>query len=304
MVMLVLRAPFDFLNAVLVANMIERFLRLTEQGDAQGLNQSFWSFLLFTALLFGYNATIWAFVSIKADMLFHEKLRKRLFDIMLSHTQQEMEELSAGDWITRLNTDVDKTANYLTEPINFMHRSIAIVNLVLTSVVLLVLNAKLYLLAMVITVPFFLLGCVIIIRKIPFYRKKAQDAFAIYVNWMEPIVDAGDAIRVFEGRELVLKKVEEASEEIFRENMRAHTLTAASALVNIFSGNLGYLLLLLMGNSMMGSEVRDFAQLSKITQYRGEMMGSFICVNNCQSRMKANLAGAIRVEEIYEDRRS
>jgi|GEM_PF-5221712 len=49
---------------------------------------------------------------------------------------------------------------------------------------------------------------------------------------------------------------------------------------------------------MMGSEVRDFAQLSKITQYRGELMRGVMCVSNCQSRMKANLSGAIRVEEV------
>ncbi|MBR3470580.1 MAG: ABC transporter ATP-binding protein [Lachnospiraceae bacterium] len=297
-VMLILRSPFDFLNAVLGANMIERFLRLAQQQDAQNLQRSFWNFLLFTVLLFGYNATIWATVSVRADMLFHERLRTRLFETMLSRTQQEMEERSAGDWITRLNSDVDKTANYLTEPINFMHRSIAIVNLVLSSVVLMILNAKLYLAAILVMIPFFFLGAVIIIRKIPTYRKKAQEAFATYVSWMEPIVNTGEAIRIFDGGQITLQKVEEASKEILRENMKAHRLTAFSSLVNIFSGNLGYLLLLLMGNSMMGSEVRDFAQLSKITQYRGEMMRSVMCVSNCQSRMKANLSGAIRVEEV------
>jgi len=298
MVMLVLRAPFDFLNAVLGANMIERFLRLAEQQDAQALWQNFWSFLLFTVLLFGYNATVWATISVKADMLFHERLRTRLFETMLSRTQQEMEERSAGDWITRLNSDVDKTANYLTEPLNFMHRSIAIVNLVLSSVVLILLNAKLYAVGVLIMIPLFFLGAVVIIRKVPIYRKKAQEAFATYVSWMEPIVNAGEAIRVFDGGQIVLQKVEEASKEILRQNMKAHRLTALSAMVNIFSGNLGYLLLLLLGNSMMGSEVRDFAQLLKITQYRGEMMRSVMCVSNCQSRMKANLSGVIRVEEV------
>ena len=31
----------------------------------------------------------------------------------------------------------------------------------------------------------------------------------------------------------------------------------------------GYLLLLFLGNSMMGNELEDFARMMKITQYRG-----------------------------------
>ena len=98
-----------------------------------------------------------------------------------------------------------------------------------------------------------------------------------------------------------MDKIEKKSLQIMRENNKAHRLTALASLVNVFSGNLGYLLLLFLGNSMMGSGIRDFAQLTKITQYRGQMMQSVMCVNTCAGRMKTNLSGVLRVEEVLHN---
>ena len=298
MVMLILRAPFDFLSAVLNANMLESFIRLVEKNEGEVLVSTFWKFMIYSILLFIYNASIWMTISIKADMLLHKKLRQKLLCVMLSKTQQEMEMYSAGDWITRINNDVDKTADYLTCPLNFMHAAIATVNLVLSSVVLICINSYLYAVAILVMIPFFILSSVIIIRKIPDYKKKAQEAYAEYTNWMEPIVEAGDAICIFEGQDIVMKKVEAASEKILHENVKAHKLTAWSSFFNVMSGNLGYILLLILGNSMIGSGIKDFAELTKITQYRGQMMMGVMCVNSCINRMKTNLTGAVRVDEV------
>ena len=77
---LFLRLPFDFLNGVISANMLESFIRLAEKGQSENLLKTFGTFLLFTVLLFGYNVTIWATVSVKADMLLQKRLRNRLLN--------------------------------------------------------------------------------------------------------------------------------------------------------------------------------------------------------------------------------
>ncbi len=295
---LLLRLPFDFLNAVLSANMIESFIRLSEVKESENILKTFGIFLLFTFILFAYNATVWSTISIYADMLFHKKLRNRILDIMLSSTGRDMEKLSAGDWITRLNNDVDRTSDYIVTPINFMHVSIAAFNMLCSSLVLVFLNSSLYLLMILVMIPFFMLSNVIIIRKVPFYRKKSQEAYAKYTNWMEPIIESKEAITVFDGSEAVMAKVEEASKEILRENLKAHMLTAWSSFFNIFSGNLGYLLMFIMGNSMIGSELKDFAELMKITQYRAEMLKSINVMNAGFSNMRTNVSSAVRIEEI------
>ncbi len=297
-VIMLLRAPFDFLNAVLGANMLESFIRLIENGEEDRLLSNFWIFLLFTVLLFGYNVTVWSTISISFEMRFQRVTRMKMLEVMLQSTQQDMERYSAGDWISRLCTDIDKLMDYMMSPVNFMHGLIATVNLVFSSIVLLVINGKLLAAALIVMVPFFIISSVILIRKIPYFRLKSRESYARYTNWMEPIITAGDVINVFEGQELVLQKVRETSEKIMRDNMKAHKRSAWSSFFQIFSGNLGYLLLLIMGNVMMGKEIGDFARLTKITQYRGEMMRSVMIVNTCLNRMRTNLAGAVRVDEI------
>ena len=112
-----------------------------------------------------------------------------------------------------------------------------------------------------------------------------------------------EQIDVYEGEEFVLKKVEEVSRDVLRENVKAHLRIAGSSLCNVFSGNLGYLLLLFVGNSMMGEEIQDFAMLSKITQYRGEMTRDVMIASSCFGNMRTNQAGVSRVSEVLEERR-
>lgn len=301
-IVMILRSPFDFLNSVLNANMLESFIRLTDQRDSNNLSRTFWVFLLLTFLLFAYNASIWATVAVKTDMMLHRRLRMKLLESMLSRTQQEMEEYSEGDWITRINSDVDKVADYLTAPINFMHSMIAVVNFVLSSVILILLNPTLFGISIFLMIPFFILNSIVIVKNIPKFRKNAQESFARYTNWMGPIVESGDAIAVFGGQDIVLEKVREESEKIMRENVKAHKRTAWSSAVTATSGMTGYILLLLIGNSMIGTKVRDIAELMKITQYRGHMMMGIMCVNAGINNMKTNLTGAVRVDEILEGR--
>lgn len=300
-IVMILRSPFDFLNSMLNANMLESFIRLTDQRDGDNLSQTFWVFLMFTLLLFAYNASVWATVAVKTDMMLHRRLRMKLLESMLSRTQQEMEEYSEGDWITRINSDVDKVADYLTAPINFMHSMIAVVNLVFSSMILIMLNPTLFGVSVFLMIPFFILSGIVIVRNIPKFRKNAQESFARYTNWTAPIVEAGDAINVFDGQDIVLDKVREESERIMRENVKAHRRTALSSAVTATSGMTGYILLLLIGNSMIGTKIKDFAELMKITQYRGHMMMGVMCVNSGINNMKTNLTGAVRVDEILND---
>ena len=296
--MMILRAPFDFLNAVLASNMLESFIRLVERKEEGELFPNFWIFLLFTVVLFGYNMFVWAVVSMKINIRFIKKLRMRVYKSLLSRTQQEMEKLSAGDWISRLNSDVDKTDLYLVGPLNFMHMVISVVNLSMSAIVLFILNHTMLLVTLAVMLPFFFLSSVVVIKKIPVFKKRSREHYAKFTNWMEPVVNSSEAIKIFEGEELILKKVEEESLLIMKNNMRAHKRTALASGINTFSGISGYLLLLFLGNSMMGSEIEDVARMFKITQYRGEMMKSVMMLNSCIGRMKTNLPGAERVEEV------
>ena len=302
LIILLLRAPFDFLNAILTANMLERFVRIAELGEKEKLLGTFLTFLLLSALLFAYNMTVWMTISVNGTVAMHQKFRRKMLGVILSKEYGEIEKRSNGDWITRLGADIDRTCDYLVAPVNFMHLFIAAVSFLGSSLILIRMNAPLFAIAMAVMIPFFLLGTIVMTRNVPKYKKRAMGKLAEYTNWVEPVLASQVTIRVYEGEEFVLKKVEEVSRDILRENMKAHLRISGSSLCNIFSGNLGYLLLLFVGNSMMGEEIQDFAMLSKITQYRGEMMRDVMIASSCLGNMRTNLAGVSRVSEVLEER--
>ena len=191
-----------------------------------------------------------------------------------------------------------QTDLYLVGPLNFMHLLIASVNMTLSAAVLFMLNRTMLAVSLLVTLPFFYLSSVVAIRKVPVFKKNSREHYAKYTNWMEPVVNASESIRIFDGEELVMAKAEEESLKIMKNNMKAHKRTALATGINTFSGMTGYLLLLFLGNSMIGSELDDFARMMKITQYRGEMMKSVMMINSCVGRMKGNLPAAERVEEV------
>ena len=299
---LILRSPFDLVNAIIKSNMLECFIRLAEQGDKTGIWSSFLTFLLFSCLLFLYNMTVWMTISVSGTVAMHKGFRKKMLKTILDKKFAEIRKQSNGYWINRLGSDIDRACDYLTAPLNFMHLFIALICFVGSSVIMFRINTSLLFISLSVMMPFFLLSSMVILKKVSLYKKKAQEKLAEYTNWVEPVINSHTSIRVFGGEELVLKKVEETSMGILRENMKGHRRIAASALCNIFSGNLGYMLLLFIGNSMIGEGIRDFAMLSKITQYRGEMMGNVMIINNCIGNMRTNIAGVERVNEVLEEK--
>ena len=299
---LLLRAPFDFLSTVLSANLISRFIRLMEQGEKEPLLPTFWLFLLLSLLLFVYNMTIWATISMKLNLLLLSRLRKKLFTHILSSEYANIQCFSSGEWINRMNYDVDRLHAYMMGPVTFMHLFIALVNLVLSSIILAFLNLELLVVSVVITVPLMLLSCVVVVRKIPEFKKRAQEKFGEYTNWAEPILRAHHAISIFDGKDLVLQKVEDTSLSMLKENMKVHRAMARSAFLNTLSGGSGYVLLLTLGGTMMGDAIDSLATLMKITQYRAGVMQSVFVINRSVNNMKNNRAGAERTLEVFEKR--
>ena len=295
---LVLRAPFDFLSTVLYANMLEVFLRLAENQNQTELLPTFFLFLGLTALLFAYNMTIWSTLSVYVNVKLQKCFRRRMLHLILGADYEEIQKRSGGEWLNRLNSDIDHLHGYLLIPVSYMHMVIALVNVIGSTIVLSFLNFRLLILTLVMVIPFSLLSCIVVVRKIPFFKHRAQEALATYTNWAAPIISARESISIFGGEDLIEKKVEEVSLTMLHANMQAHRRTARAMMVNTFSGTLGYLLLLLCGDSMMGTRIADFAAFTKITQYRAGIIKGTMLINSAVNNMRSHEAGAERACEI------
>lgn len=298
LIMLVLRSPFDILNSVLLANMIQSFLRLAELGTDVGLWKNVWFYMILTVLLFGYNMTIWSTIAVKSGVLLQKNLRRKVFSKIMELEPQDLCGTLGADWVTRLNNDIDKACSYLNSPINFMHMVIAIVNLCISSVILMFMNTELYVIGIVWVLAAFVLNAFWISGKIPMYKANSQKSLVEYTELIDLSAKNREVLAIFEGEAILREKICEKSERIRKENMKAHNRISLCNMNYSFAGMLGYLAMLVCGNEYRGKENEDFATLSKMTQYRAGAVISVNVIYNSINNMKAGKIGVKRVNEV------
>ncbi len=298
LIMMILRAPFDILNAVLTANLLGSFLRIAEQENKDRLVENGIIFLAFTILLFAYNMIVWSVISSKTTVLLQKGLRKKVFEEISKLPSDKLQGEYCADWFTRLNNDVDKASGYLTMPLNYMHMVIAAVNLIISSVIMLIMNKELYAIGMVPVFAAFFLNVFVISKRITEYKKKAQKGLVEYTEWIDMSLKNDEVLAIFDGKDFVREKIEEKSLTILKENMKAHNCASLCNMFYAFSGMFGYLMIMVKGNDIMGKGMNDFAELVKYTQYRANSLMSVNCVYNSIGNMKGNFVGVERVNEV------
>ena len=303
-VMILLRLPFDTLRAMLAANMLEKFLRVADTGTYEDLFRCFIGFLILSILLFAYNMTVWMTISVRTSVNFHNGVKRNVFKALLNLSAEEMAQESVGDRISRLNNDTDTAINYLNAPVNYMHMVIALCNVICSSLFMLFLNPELYILSVLIAGISFTINTGAVTRGITEILSKSRDKFAGLTGMLSLMLAGKEAVEIYDAREFLISKTEESSRNIMKQNMKAWQKTAVSSMVMTLSGCLGYLVLLIAGDRMMGKRIEDFAKLTKITQYRANMIMSVGLVNDCIVNMRGNLVGVKKVTEITAQKNS
>lgn len=303
-VMILLRLPFDTLRAMLAANMLEKFLRVADTGTYEDLFRCFTGFLILSILLFAYNMTVWMTISVRTSVNFHNGVKRNVFKALLNLSAEEMVQESVGDRISRLNNDTDTAINYLNAPVNYMHMVIALCNVICSSLFMLFLNPELYILSVLIAGISFTINTGAVTRGITEILSKSRDKFAGLTGMLSLMLAGKEAVEIYDAREFLISKTEESSRNIMKQNMKAWQKTAVSSMVMTLSGGLGYLVLLIAGDRMMGKRIEDFAKLTKITQYRANMIMSVGLVNDCIVNMRGNLVGVKKVTEITAQKNS
>lgn len=299
-IMLILRSPFDILNSVMTANMIQSFIRIAESGREETLLKNVLLYLVLTVLLFGYNMTIWSTIAVKAGVLLQKNLRRKVFSRIMLLNPEELEGTFGADWFTRLNNDIDKACSYLNSPINYMHMVIALVNLCISSVIMLFMNMELYVIGMVWGIAAFMVNVFIISGKVSEYKAKSQKSLVEYTELIDISVKSSEVLSVFDGGAFMREKIRTSSLNILKNNMRAHNRVSLCNMNYTFAGMFGYLAMLSRGNDFCGKEAEDFAALCKMTQYRANAAMSINVIYNSINNMKAGLPGVQRVNEVIK----
>ncbi len=295
-ILTLLRCPFDALQTAIQASFLQFAFNSINKGSQEELFHVCALFGIGSMLLFLYNGTIWTlyatFVT-KWVGIIHRKLFRHISCLSL----QQIETKPSGEWITRLNADVQAATAILNQSIHLPHAVVSTVNIGVSSMILVLMDPGVFGLIIIFVIPHILISQLFIAKPMIRFAMNVQEATARNTTDMNALVTCADTAILYDAQEFLLRRFEKSSLELRKANMKIqHRRAMGSGLLPLM-GMSGYLVILLIGGSWMAAGTMTFGELTAAFQYRGGVLvGSMMLINSLMN-IKTALAGVKRVNE-------
>lgn len=204
---------------------------------------------------------------------------------------------SQGDVLSRITNDVDTLENALTQSITQVATSVTTLVGVL---VMMLIQSPLMTLIIVITVPF----SMIIVRNVvklsqPHFRK--QQKFLGAVNGhIEEMYGGHLVLKAFNGEERAVEEFDELNEQLAESARKAEFLSGLMMPLMGFIGNIGYVVVCIVGAIMATNGTLNIGNIQAFIQYIRTFNQPINQLANISSQMQRMAAAAERVFEFLE----
>jgi len=298
-ILLILRSPVNFCMTAIAAIFLQHAFNAVEQNDVGRLTVVCVVFLIANLGIFLYNGTIW---SIYAPFVvrMESKLRIKLFDKIIKFSYERIEATTQGEWLTRLNTDVQMP---FSQPLHFPHAVNAILSLILSSIFLWIINPAVLGWVILFVVPHFIISRFFVVRFMQELNKKSLEATAKNTNKMAAFITCADVALLYDGQDCLMKRFEKSSLDLLWAKMKIIKRNSINAAIAILPFGLsGYLILLIISGNWIAQGHLTFGDLTAAFQYRGGILIGANMLINCIVSIKASMAGIYRINEtMYEN---
>lgn len=295
-ILTLLRCPFDAVRTIIQAGFLQFAFGRISLNDQIGLNYACLLFGIGSLLLFLYNGTVWALYAAYVTR-WVGAIRKKLFFHISCLSLQKIEARAAGEWITRLNSDVQVAVALLDQPLHLPHAVVSIVNVCVTSLILALVDPKLFGLIMLFVIPHMLISQLFVARSMTKLATEVQEATAKNAADMNALVICADMAMLYNAQGFLLRHFEQSSLELKKRNMRIHHRRAMENGLKPLTGMGGFLAILLIGGSLATAGIMTFGQLVAVIQYRTGLLVSMMMLANSLINIKTALAGVKRVND-------
>lgn len=295
-ILTLLRSPFDALHAVIQASFLQFAFEAINKESLNGLFHVTLLFGIGSLFLFLYNGTVWVLYATYVTK-WVGIIREKLFEHISCLSLQQIEAKPSGEWITRLNTDVQAAAALLNQPIHLPHAVVSTVNICVSSIILVLMNPEIFGLIIIFIIPHILISHLFLAKPMFRYAMSVQEATARNTTDMNAIVTCADTAILYDAQGFLLRRFEKSSLEIRKANMKIQQRKALGIGLLPLMGMCGYLVILLIGGSRVQAGNITFGELAAAFQYRGGLLKSTMMFINSFINIKASQAGIKRVNE-------
>ena len=292
-ILLLLRSPFDIASTMIQATFLQHAFNAIEQGNTANLSHVCLLFGIASLFLYLHNGIVWYNYAPFAARL-EGKIRINLLRKMATFSYERIESTPHGDWLTRLNTDVEMP---FSRRVHFPHAACAIVNLSVSLIILWRMSPAINGLVLLFTVPHIAVSQLLILRVMPGLTKQSLVATAKNTSEMNTLITCADISTLYDGKDYFMKRFEQSSLELLRTNMKIHARTALDQGIMPLFGLGGYLALLLVSSGWIANGTLTFGDLTAAFQYRGGVIRGSLMLINCLISIQASMAGIRRLNE-------
>ncbi len=297
--LLILRCPFDTLQTIILATFLQRGFNAINNNDIKQLYLTCTLSVVGFALLFLYNGTIWTMFA-----TFYTKwisiIRQKMFSHILDLPLQKIDSKPLGEWITRLNADVQSATSVLGHPVQLPHAAYSLVNIIVSSIILIKMNPVIYGLIMLFVIPHILTIQYFVAKPMTGLATEVQEASANNTTDMNTLVTCADIAKLYDAETFLMSKFERSSLELRKANMRIHYRNGLSEALTPILGMTGYIVILLIGGIWIGEGKMTLGDLTAALQYRSGVLAGAIILTKSLMNIKTALAGVKRVNETMQ----
>ena len=298
--LLLLRSPFDALMTLLSANLMKSVFRCLEMDYSCALLKLCVGYGLLCAMLFVYNGLVWskyAAFSAKVEIW----LEKKMFDKILSLPLNWIDRCFSGEWMTRLNSDIQAAFTMMNGSLNIPHLAVAAINILL-SCLLMRKSSLLFLgITWMFAIPQFVINDKIVLKAIPKLKEESQNAMAENTSAIKPLLTDADTILLYDAKELMMTNCAKHSKRLMKINRKMHMRKAVSDVSMRLFGIGGYLMILFIGMRLISNEIMAFSDVVYCFQVRGSFLSGMFMLMTCFNNLKANSVCIKRVKDILEE---
>lgn len=298
--LLLLRSPFDTVRTLMLANLMKSVFLCLETDHSGSLLEICVVYGLICTMLFIYNGVVWshyAAFAARTEVWLQKKMFRKILDLSLKRVDSRF----SGEWITRLNSDIQAAFTMMNGPLNIPHLTVAVINTMLSSFLMF----KSSLLFLSVTWMFIVLQLFInyktVLEAVPRLKEESQNAMAESTSAIKPLITEADTILLYDAEEMMMRNCEENSRKLMKVNMKIHVRSALSDVGMRLSGIGGYLVILLMGYGFIYDETMAFSDVVYCFQVRGSIMAGVFMLVTCLNNLKANSVCVKRVCETLEE---
>ena len=298
--LLLLRSPFDALRTWMLANLMKSVFLCLETDNSASLSEICIVYGLICAILFVYNGIVWsnyAAFSAKTEVW----LQKAMIEKILSLPLKQVDCRFSGEWITKLNSDIQAAFTMMNGPMNIPHLVVAIINTMLSSFLILRSSLLLFGVTWILILPQLFINYKIALKSISKLKEKSQSAMSENTSIIKPFITDADTILLYDAGELMLKNCNESSRKLMKVNMKIHVRNALSdAFMRLF-GIGGYLIILLIGYRFIYNGEMAFSDVVYCFQVRGSILAGMFMLITCLNNLKANAVCIKRIHDTLEE---